>query len=381
MNVLIFTAIRDDYKGYLGIIKKIMYQVSAWERLGHKAFYCFEDATTLKMYSSDGIIVEKLEKSSKIIFRKDKYRILPEWVKGHSIDILYVRYDTLDFVASKSFAECKTVGAKVLVEFPTYPYKGEVKNANRRMLDNKQYLQFVIKRLFQLSERIASKKASSCIDYFVTFMYEGTIWGVPVICIDNGVDVSSIPVRIKKKQDMLTFICVANYAKWHGIDRLIDGIAQDPNRDYQVWLVGEGSELQTLKDKVHENGLENIVHFYGAKTGDDLTELTNCADIGIGSLGLHRIGLTWGSTLKAKEYCAASLPFIYSYDEKKLTGKEPFAIKLPADDSPIDMPQVTKWANELIDNHAIAESMRNFAEENYDWTVIIKELIDKIQQG
>ena len=119
--------------------------------------------------------------------------------------------------------------------------------------------------------------------------------------------------------------------------------------------------------------------FWEAKSGVELTEIMNCADIGIGSLGLHRIGLTWGSTLKVKEYCASSLPFIYSYDEKKLSGNEKFALKLPANDLPINMQEVSEWASHVIKDIELQIQMRTFAEENYDWTIIIKELIDKIQ--
>lgn len=381
MKILIFTAIQDDYKGSLGVIKKIKCQVKAWKKLKNEVFYCFEDKNHLKLFSSNGEIVDTINNNGKIRFRIDKYKALPNLVEKYRIDVLYVRYDTIDYLAFKAFYKCRMYGTKVIIEFPTYPYEGEIRNSNKRLIQNRQYAHYLIKRILQLSEKIALKKAKLCVDFFVTFMYEGTICDVPVVCIDNGVDVSGVPKRKKKSQAKLTYLCMANFAKWHGIDRLIAGISSDKIKDYQVWLVGEGSELQNLKNQVDEAKLENTVLFLGAKNGDELNEITRCADIGIGSLGLHRIGLTWGSTLKVKEYCASSLPFIYSYDEKKLTGNEEFAFKLPADDSPIDMALVSEWSRNVIMDGKLPSQMRHFAEENYDWTVIIKELIDKISQG
>ena len=73
--------------------------------------------------------------------------------------------------------------------------------------------------------------------------------------------------------------------------------------------------------------LENNVFFWGAKSGDELKDFVNRADIGIASLGMHRLGLNVASTLKVKEYCAYGLPFIYAYTEKAIEENCEFALK------------------------------------------------------
>lgn len=380
MNMLIFTAIREDIPQSMGIKKKILTQVNVWKKFNQRVYYCFENADELNLYDEDSSIKEQLQITSKVKFRKRKYNEIFQWIKKYDINVLYVRYDTVDLIALLCFKRCKRLGCKVLLEFPTYPYIGEVKKQNERYLKNREYLTWTVKKIFRLVEKFSVIFAHKYIDYIVTFMYEGKIWGIPVICIDNGIDVDSTPIRVHHKNEKLIFICVANLAVWHGLDRFIEGMKtyKTLSANVMLWIVGSGSEINYMKELTERYGLKKSVFFWGPKTGDELQTLFRKADIGIASLGLHRIGLTLGSTLKAKEYCASSLPFIYAYDEKSLSGNEPFALKFPANDDAIDLLEVVEWADAIKDDETAFTAMRDLAAKYYDWTTILQNVFDKI---
>ena len=67
--------------------------------------------------------------------------------------------------------------------------------------------------------------------------------------------------------------------------------------------------------------------------GEELDELFEQADMGIGSLARHRSGITHIKTLKNREYAARGLPFIYSEMDSDFEGK-PYILKAKADGKP-----------------------------------------------
>ena len=137
------------------------------------------------------------------------------------------------------------------------------------------------------------------------------------------------------------------------------------------------SETPYIKSLVEEYNLTDHVIFKGALSGSALEKALNEIDLGVGSLGLYRIGLPWGSTLKSKEYCAAGLPFFYSSREKALSGKEPFALKFEDNDSPIDINAVVEFALKVRNDMQLRNDMRKKAEREYDWKPLTKRILEK----
>ena len=137
----------------------------------------------------------------------------------------------------------------------------------------------------------------------------------PHITIGNGLDVNSVPIRIAKPyvdtELELHILCVANVSKWHGLDRLLKGMATYCSNTCIIFhIAGEGAQIPLLKQLVEKLNLQDSVIFHGFKTGDELDTLFNSCHIAVGSLGIHRIGLNEASILKAREYCARGIPYI-----------------------------------------------------------------------
>jgi len=199
----------------------------------------------------------------------------------------------------------------------------------------------------------------------------------PHMTLGNGFDVDSVPVRQPPpyRGSNLIILCVATVSFWHGIDRLIKGIAYYKGQvNIQLHIAGTGSEINNLKKLIHDLEMNDPCIFHGFTTGQDLDVLYNQCHIAVGSLGMHRKGLTMTSELKSREYCARGIPFIIACGDSDFPGDFPSILRLPSDESPIDMNQVIRFTSAISQDVDHAQKMRHYARENLDWSVKMKKL-------
>ena len=97
---------------------------------------------------------------------------------------------------------------------------------------------------------------------------------------------------------------MGNVSRWHGLDRMIEGIAGYKGLVHlHFHVVGDGDELDSLKQLKNSVAPSSDIHFHGFMTGQDLDAMFDMCHIAVGSLGIHRKGLGQTSELKAREYC------------------------------------------------------------------------------
>lgn len=199
----------------------------------------------------------------------------------------------------------------------------------------------------------------------------------PCFVASNGIDVSAVPTRknlTRTNGEALHLLCVAQVAKWHGLDRLIGGLADSGKSTVYIHIVGDGPAIQQLKELVSQKHLEDQVIFHGFKTGEELDEMFNYCHIAVGSLGIHRLGLQEGSVLKVREYCARGIPFIYSPVDQDFPESFPFRLKVPSDDSPINIKEVMCFAKKVLADREHPQIMREYALSNLDWKIKMRKL-------
>ena len=199
----------------------------------------------------------------------------------------------------------------------------------------------------------------------------------PHLTIGNGFLVQSVPVRGAPDytDNDLHLLCVANVSRWHGLDRLLRGLATYSGTPKVILhIAGDGAELPHLQQLTDELGISDRVVFHGFTTGKDLDTLFDQCHIAVGSLGIHRIGLKEASILKAREYCARGIPFIYGITDPDFPPDFPYILHVPADESPIDIEQVLAFAKEVYADPDHPQKMRLYAEEHLDWSVKMKKL-------
>ena len=355
-----------------GIFRKILNQKQAFEALGYDvvltAFDCREDSfsilgTSYKMFHND---------YCKILRPRYRYKIVSEYLKENKIDILYIRsmFGTGPSLL-RLLKEVKknNLQTKIIFEIPTYPYDNEVKKINS---------EFVSLQIGKIFRRFLYKY----IDYIVTFTRDEKIFNIECINISNGINLEEITERTehKRTKDKIVFTSVSAIEEWHGVDRFIKSMeaylqTNTDKLDIIFNVVGPLDKASELIQYTNSKAvLKDRIVFHGFLTPKELEKIYNETDIAVGSLGIHRIGLSELQPLKNREYCAKGLPFIIGFNDIDFE-KEPFVYKVKGDESLINISNIISWYNQLIIS---TKDIRKFSEQ-FSWDRQMKKVIDRIK--
>jgi len=228
------------------------------------------------------------------------------------------------------------------------------------------------------------EKLKDFADIIVAISFDNTLnVDKKFVLISNGIRLEDIKIKRENKNIFINLISIAVVGRWHGYDRIIRGLHEyyknNPAKEVYYHCVGEGPELENLKNLVKELKLEKYVIFHGTKMGEELDKIVDEANIAFGSLGLHRIGR--GNPLKSREYCARGIPFVKSFLDPDFPCSFPFALNIPNDDTPVDIDNVVNWYEDLSKKHPdYSLEMRKYAEENLSWDAKMKPVIEKIKE-
>ena len=353
-----------------GISKKISYQLNAFKANGHEAHLCYMDETVSKRRIVDHeIIIDYGNGTKGKILKRTEFGSIVDYAIDSKIDFVYIRSNhnanpfTINMVK-----RMKKAGMKVVMEIPTYPYDQEYfnKSMRRQLIQDKTFRNQFAKQL----------------DGIITFSEEDFIFGQKTIKISNGIDFES--VRIKKEsnhpKNELHLIGVAEIHRWHGFDRLIRGLADyySSPKEIKVYfhIVGyffsivEEEEITSI---ITDYQLEQYIILHGKKHGEELDEIFDKCDFGIGSLGRHRVGIDDIKTLKNREYAARGIPFVYSETDTDF-DKQPYVLKMPADESAIKIENIISFYQNLS---ITPQQIRNSI-EHLSWKNQMKRVLETV---
>ncbi len=361
-----------------GVLKKVLNQTSVLKQLGADIELILVTNETFSLESLNFIKIRRINQCSisNFIQRIKRARQIAGIIKKEidnleAGDCLYLRYPYFILYYPKNFFKSKRA-CKVIFEHNT-----------KEMEELK-----LVSGLFSfpvLNALLSSNLIRSQSDAFIGVTDDITTYQLvkyrdpkkPHITIGNGIDVNSVPLRILSIDNLneLHLLFVANVSRWHGVDRLIKGLAayRGP-MNITLHIAGDGAELQNLKRIVSELKLSKQVIFHGFTTGKDLDDLFNTCHIAVGSLGIHRIGLTESSTLKVREYCARGIPWIIACKDPDFPEDFPYIYRIPADESPVSIEEVIKFAERMYADPDHPQKMRAYALDHLDWSVKMKKL-------
>ena len=273
------------------------------------------------------------------------------------VDFIYIRFQGagpgLLQMLSKFRAQRPEV--PILMEIPTYPYKDERRGVRQHLLG--------------MVDDLCAPFLKHYVDRIVTFSSREYLIGIPTIRTQNGVDISQIMVAPANPPDgLLRLVGVANFAFWHGYDRVIEGLARlTPAMRLKIAIdfVGSGNELETLKALAQARNVNEQVCFHGPLTGRSLDQVMGRAHLGIGCLGLHRVAKET-SDLKSREYCARGMPFLADKLENDFYAIAEFVHVSAANDNPVDLADVFNWYQRLQSEDRSAK-LRAHAEAYLSW--------------
>lgn len=354
-----------------GISKKIRYQVNALKENGIDTRLCYlqDDKNGKKRMIDNQVLADYGTGVKAKVCKRTEYRSIVNYAIREQITLIYIRSDhNANPFTIRMVSKLKKAGIRVVMEIPTYPYDQEY--ATLRMKS-----ELFIDKCFR--HRLARH-----LDSIVTFSDYKTIFGKPTIQISNGIDFSEIPVKphVNDTSRELHLIGVAEIHYWHGYDRLIKGLAAyyANNPEYKVYfhIVGDffgQQERNQILPLVTQHHLEPYVILHGMQHGTLLNAIFDKCDMGIGSLGRHRSGITYIKTLKNREYAARGVPFIYSETDRDFENM-PYILKVPADESPIEIQSLISFNRKVILFPAeIRESISHLS-----WTAQLKKVTDYI---
>ena len=321
--------------------------------------------------------IEIVDTSSfgRLLARRTKMELLMKKAKVVSGNgFFYFRYPLADRAFLKVIKAIKKGGGMAVTEHQSIE--------SRELLSNRRFVLFLIEFLY--AKRVRKEMSGFvCVTREIADhqLARSGNYRKPYLINGNGIDVDSVHVRTPPEYDgkNLDLLCVAQVAKWHGLDRLIRGMAEyKGNVDVRLHIAGDGSEVPNLKRLVADLKLENSVIFHGFNTGKGLDEFFDMCHIAVGSLAIHRAGS--GSPLKSKEYCARGIPFVDSVNDEDFDGTFPFRLKLDSNEDPIDIEKMILFAESTLSDTYHAEKMRRYAQDRLDWSIKMKRLKDFFEE-
>lgn len=199
---------------------------------------------------------------------------------------------------------------------------------------------------------------------------------IPGHVMPNGADPASVPVTpLDADGSVINVLCVASFYPWHGIDRVIVGLASEPEiTDVHLHLVGDGPTLPSLRTLASEAGVLSRVHLHGAVPVSELDPWYRRAHVALGSLAPHRVGLRELAALKHREYALRALPMVIAGADADFSGALPWLRQLSADDSPIS-PRLLRALGLAWSNPARRRQIRSWAEAHVSWNAKIPPLL------
>ncbi len=374
-------------KQYAGILKKVAGQTDGVARLGWDARYVCADG-------NDVVLCGGEEPESKTIAEGLRWRgrqaataeKICEFIAEGRYDLVYIKGFLANPYALRIADAAKSANprCRVIYEIATYPYWGEYRRFFRVDWKRRDARAFAGHLLEAAQHWATAPRMKRSVDALVVFGQPvERLWGIPAVTIDNGVSVDRIEPRDSSGRmpgAAIRLLGVAGTSVAHGYDRVLDGLAQyrkaKPPGGPEVFfdLVGENETVRALRARTAELGLEDAVSFLGYRDSGELALLYNRCDAAVSSLGVYRIGLKWLSPLKSREYCAAGIPFLYAYEDT-LPGNATFAMKIPNDPSPVDIAAVVRFVERCRGNPAVSRRERQYAEEYFDWKIIMKRVL------
>jgi glycosyltransferase involved in cell wall biosynthesis len=257
-------------------------------------------------------------------------------VEAHRPDVVYLRHPLwfpgLDRLATRLPVVLEVNGDDTVELRTVAPRKHVLNRATRGLLLRRA------RGLVVVSHELARRRAFA--------RYER-----PVLVLGNAVDLDAHPplAPTTAARARLVFVGSPSMA-WHGVDRLLDLARRRPQWDVDV--VGAAApDGHPVPD--------NVV-FHGVLTGEALAAVIAQADVGVGSLAMHRAGLSEASPLKSRQYLAHGLPVVAGYRDTDLGSESEVVLEVPSEDGPLDAASlerltafVARWHGRRVDRSLV----------------------------
>ncbi len=384
-KVLYLSFLNEDIRP--GYKNKIHSQVSAFSVLknssvllilGHDGLhqYEYEDGKQISLKTIP--FFHKRRSTNRNIF--DEFFSFHDFCKNalalaeHNVfEVIYVRRivpitPKLVFLLKKLKKRCKFL----VYEYPSIPWKGEMKSAKGIVRKLFYFLDFA------LYERLID------IPHLIPYIGKYDGHDNRFFHIQNCGSEDMFPCRLPNAvKNEINMIAVAHVSHYHGYDLMIEALKEyycQP-RDIKVYfhVVGNIEGVPELLEMTNKYKLQEYVKFHGFATGKRLDDLYQMADVGINRLRvvenedeLH-LGLT---TLKTVEYTFRGIPQV---------SIAPFTIDGNRSDAPefllvqknkVVIEDIVSFMNKLS---VTPNEIRNYAIMHMTWKKVFSNMLEYME--
>lgn len=367
MRGIYIAKVDEEYNLDIGVSKKIIGEINAFKNIGNSIDY-------IRLKNKDIYINDKKLGSSvaRYFACRDIYKSLKSIKLDY--DFAYLRYCRGNYNFYRIIKLLHKNNIKIVVEIPTYPYRSEINTKSvTGIIDltlDKLITPFLHKYVFRIS--VTSN--------------DDDIFTIKTIKINNGIEIDRFKLidYSDKKKEKINLVGIGNLAKWHGYDRVIEGLNEYYKsninlckKEVDFYIIGEGNEKNNLQELTEKYNLIEHVHFLGAKNGEELDNLFNLMDIGVSSLALFRAG-GGHDPIKSKEFLARGIPVILGYKDRLINMNLPYVFKVDEDSTPLNIVMLLKKFDKAANVNP--EEIRNYAKENLTWEFQMKKVIIELKQ-
>lgn len=289
-----------------------------------------------------------------------------------NINLIYIRHmiPTPKLIKVLKLARRKKI--KVYYEIPTYPYFGEQFKASRRKYRAviKISLDIIFWPLiYKYIDKLVVIRSSTKAKRYKK-----------MVEITNGVRVDNIKSKSYEieESDVFRMVAVGTLFPYHGYDRVLKGMAdcneQVGKTKIELHIVGGSQTINELHHMADELNLKNVL-FHGVKSTEELNDMYEQFDVGLGCLALHRRNADIDTTLKVIEYYCRGVPVIS-------TGKCPlsdarFSYIIVDNDDAVDIQEIYRYYCGFKKNEL--ELISQIAKERFAWENIMKDCLRDVK--
>lgn len=373
---IMYIALQSAKRNSLGVLKKISLHAKAMSEAFGEDFLGCHVAGKVELEHRPPFLAEtpffsyhEIHAGGLFDLRKKQVHLLLDVIRKKRPHIVYCRYPLACPISLHFFRGIRKMGAQIITE-----------HQSKELPE----LLMLGKRAIHLSERLFGKTLLRQVDAVVGVTGEiaayekGRAPHLETLCIPNGFDAEAVPLRkAPPSSDELRLLCVASVSRWHGLDRLVRGLAEyEGPLPVKLDIVGEGSESENLKRLCQDLHMGDRVLFHGTKTGAELDAFFDRCHLAVGSLALHRKSLEETAELKLREYCARGIPFFFAGFDPDFGGDFGFALSIPSGESPVAVETIVAFWKDVSKRSDYGPTMRVYAQKHLSWRVKAEKLKD-----
>ncbi|WP_367561150.1 glycosyltransferase [Streptococcus iniae] len=197
-----------------------------------------------------------------------------------------------------------------------------------------------------------------------------------MIEITNGADTHSLKIKkYEQNYSKISLVAVGTIYPYHGYDRILKGL-KAINEEYnqkviEINFIGKSSTLDDLKKLSEKLELKNV-YFHGTKTTEELNDLYDKFDLGLGCLALHRRDADIDTTIKVIEYYCRGVAVLTSGDSPLGEIFSNTTIKIASNEDIIDLNYVLSEFEKITQSDM--QQISQLSINKFSWNKIIFDL-------